>query len=280
MGLARWTLGLLALLLIGVGAPALSEGPVPFDPPAAAPVAASDAAMTIDTDTGGPHPDLEDAISPFAPGTSLIPHPRDTWVAGPARWDDHPDGGRWSHAVMQALRGPGAPLLDVVPQDIAAWCPAYPQSDAASRAAFWTGLVSALAWHESTHRPEAVGGGGQWFGLVQIYPPTARFRQCQAQSGAALQDGPANLRCAIRIMGITVPRDQMVAQGNRGVAADWGPMHSSQSRKREDIRSWVARQPYCVSRTRPAPRPERFLMEAIAPSLATIEQGPRPVARP
>ena len=35
MGLARWTLGLLALLLIGVGAPALSEGPVPFDPPAA-----------------------------------------------------------------------------------------------------------------------------------------------------------------------------------------------------------------------------------------------------
>ena len=278
MGLSRWNLGLLSLVLVGVAAPVWSDGPVPLDPPAAPPRTTTDAALSLDATEGGP--DTSGVISPFAPGASLLPQPRDTWVAGPARWDDHPDGARWSHAVMQALRGPGAPLLDVVPQDIAAWCPAYPQADGASRAAFWTGLVSALAWHESTHRPEAVGGGGQWFGLVQIYPPTARFRQCQAQSGSDLQDGPANLRCAIRIMGITVPRDQMVAQGNRGVAADWGPLHSSQSRKREDIRSWVARQPYCVSRTRPAPRPDRFLMQRIAPSVATIEQGPRPLARP
>jgi hypothetical protein len=216
-----------------------------------------------------PRPDpLPLAQATLAPDSSLRPILRDTWDMPRLHWDDHPRGPRWSAAVMAALRGPGAPLLDVVPRDIAQWCPGYPQADDEDRAAFWAGLVSALAWHESTHDPRAIGGGGQWYGLVQIAPGTARWRNCAVGTGEALLDGPANLRCGIRIMAATVPRDGVIAEGMRGVAADWGPFHST--RKREDMRNWVRGQEYCQSRTRPVLRPERpapALTAAIRPQM-------------
>ncbi|MEJ6388958.1 transglycosylase SLT domain-containing protein [Gymnodinialimonas ulvae] len=225
-------------------------------------------------------------ISPLAPASSPRPAPRDTWAVPTARWDGHPDGSRWTAAVLAALRGPGAPLLQVEPRDIRAWCPGYLQATPSQRAAFWTGLVSALAWHESTHDPRAVGGGGQWFGLVQIAPGTARWRGCDVQSGQALLSGAANLRCGIRIMALTVPRDQVVAEGMRGVAADWGPFHSS--RKREDMRQWVSGQEYCQlppPPTRPVMRPatlgERAPDTQRAPlSGPSIGRSTRPQPRP
>ncbi|MFC2979817.1 transglycosylase SLT domain-containing protein [Roseicyclus marinus] len=210
--------------------------------------------------------------SALAPDRSLRPRLRDTWDVPRLRWDTHPRGPRWSAAVMAALRGPGAPLLDVVPRDIAQWCPAYPTADAEQRAAFWAGLVSTLAWHESTHDPDAVGGDGRWFGLVQIAPGTAQWRNCQVGTGEALLDGPANLRCGIRIMAATVPRDGVIAEGMRGVAADWGPFHST--RKREDMRNWVRIQEYCRAQVRPVLRPEPRLdpTERMA-----LRPQPRPV---
>lgn len=220
------------------------------------------------------------ADSRLAPSASLRPVARDTWLVPAARWDDHPRGARWTAAVMAALRGPGAPLLDVVPRDIAAWCPGYPSADRSQRAAFWTGLISTLAWHESTHDPRAVGGGGRWFGLVQIAPGTARWRDCDVQNAEALLNGAANLRCGIRIMGITVPRDRVVSEGMRGVAADWGPFHSS--RKREAMRRWVRAQDYCRSPTRPQMRPAN--PSGAEPRLGPAEAGEiaasRPVLRP
>jgi hypothetical protein len=98
-----------------------------------------------------------------------------------------------------------------------------------------------------------VGGDGRWFGLVQIAPGTAQWRNCQVGTGEALLDGPANLRCGIRIMAATVPRDGVVSEGMRGVAADWGPFHSR--RKREDMRNWVRAQEYCSTPRRPMMRP-------------------------
>jgi uncharacterized protein YceK len=163
--------------------------------------------------------------------------------APPMRWDHHPDSDAWTEAAFSALESHGAVLPTVLPADIEAWCPAYPDASEAERQAFWAGLISTLAKHESTWNPRAVGGGGRWFGLVQIAPATARGYGCAARSGEALKDGVSNLSCAIRIMAHTVPRDGVVSSGMRGVAADWGPFHSS--RKREDMRSWVSAQPYC-----------------------------------
>ncbi|MEM0934909.1 MAG: transglycosylase SLT domain-containing protein [Pseudomonadota bacterium] len=164
-------------------------------------------------------------------------------LAAPMRWDHHPEAEAWTETAFAALDTHGAALPELTPRDIEAWCPAYPEADTEQRKAFWTGLISTLAKHESTWNPSAVGGGGLWFGLVQIAPATARGYGCEARSGAALKDGPSNLSCAIRIMAYTVPRDNVVSRGMRGVAADWGPFHSS--RKREDMRTWVSTQPYC-----------------------------------
>jgi hypothetical protein len=161
-----------------------------------------------------------------------------------ARWDFRPEGKQWTEASIAALTSYGRPLIDVVPQDIETWCPGYETASEQERSAFWVGMLSALAKHESTWRPEAAGGGGKWFGLLQISPATARGYGCRAQTAEALKDGAANLSCAIRIMSVTVPRDQVLAANGRGVAADWGPFH--QASKREEMRNWVRSQPYCA----------------------------------
>ena len=183
------------------------------------------------------------ACAEFAPG-GLNATASGSSYAPPMRWDHHPEAAVWTETAFAALESHGAALAAVTPRDIAAWCPAYPEANEAERRAFWAGLISTLAKHESTWNPQAVGGGGRWFGLVQIAPATARGYGCAARSGDALTDGAANLSCAIRIMARTVSRDEVVAAGMRGVAADWGPFHSS--RKREDMRQWVRQQPYCT----------------------------------
>lgn len=162
----------------------------------------------------------------------------------PMRWDHLPAGETWTRATLAALETHGAVLTQTIPDDIDAWCPGYRDAAAPQRRAFWSGLLSTLAKHESTWRPDAVGGGGRWFGLVQIAPATARGYGCAAGSGEALKNGPANLSCAVRIWATTVPRDNMVSQNGRGVAADWGPFH--QSSKRADMREWMQAQPYCA----------------------------------
>ncbi|MBF9035582.1 transglycosylase SLT domain-containing protein [Rhodobacterales bacterium HKCCE2091] len=160
------------------------------------------------------------------------------------RWDFRPDGAVWTAESLEMLEeGPAQPLTEMVPADVATWCPGYAGATTEERAAFWTGLLSALAQHESTWNPDAVGGGGQWFGLTQISPATARYYGCQAADGAALRDGPANLRCALRIWTTTVRRDGVIAAGGGGIAADWGPMATAA--KREEMRAWVSAQTYC-----------------------------------
>jgi hypothetical protein len=99
-----------------------------------------------------------------APALSLRPVARDPWAAPRLRWDGHPQDMDWTLATMAALRGPGAALVRTVPRDIADWCPGYEAAGPGQRRAFWAGLVSALAWHESTHRG---GRGGRWRALVR-----------------------------------------------------------------------------------------------------------------
>ncbi|MFV0335167.1 MAG: transglycosylase SLT domain-containing protein [Tropicimonas sp.] len=159
------------------------------------------------------------------------------------RWDHHERSDRWNQSAVNALRTHGSALPDFVPEDIEAWCPGYTTASREEREAFWVGLISALAKHESTWNPKAVGGSGSWFGLVQISPRTAQGYNCRATSGAELTSGADNVSCAIRIMSHTVQRDGVVSRGMRGVAADWGPFHSAS--KREDMSAWTRAQPFC-----------------------------------
>ena len=181
------------------------------------------------------------------------------------RWENRPESKLWTRAAISALKEHGAGLPQTVPKDIANWCPAYPSAPEAQRRAFWVGLLSTLAKHESTFRPRAVGGGGRWFGLLQISPGTARSYSCRARSGEALKKGAANLSCAIRIMAVTVRRDGVISKGMRGVAADWGPFHSRA--KREDMKRWLRRQTYCkpINSVRPRSRPVQVASVALDP---------------
>ncbi|WP_242652239.1 transglycosylase SLT domain-containing protein [Limimaricola pyoseonensis] len=186
-----------------------------------------------------------------------------------ARWDHRPGAGMWTRGLLAALNGPAAPLAETLPQDISDWCPAYAQNPPKLRRAFWVGVMSALARHESRHRPEAVGGGGLYHGLLQILPGTARGYGCMAKDGASLRDPVRNLSCAARIMARTVTRDGAVAlkDGRRaGIAADWGPM--TKSSMRAEMAAWTREQSYCalgpvLVSPRPKARPER-VVERIA----------------
>jgi hypothetical protein len=196
-------------------------------------------------------PLLDDTAFNLRPPARAIYVPRTRW--------QHMEGNvLWTRAAMSALKSHGSPLVQMVPRDIADWCPAYPANDATLRSAFWVGYLSALAKHESTYKPWAVGGGGKWYGLLQILPATARGYKCTAGTGEALKNGAANLSCGVRIMAHTVKRDGVIHGRDsrwRGVSTDWGPMRNDA--KRKDMADWLKRQNYCKPRnaTRPRARP-------------------------
>lgn len=198
-----------------------------------------------------------------------------------ARWGAKGGKANWTRAILTGLQSHASVLPEIVPRDIAAYCPAYPSASREQREAFWVGLISSLAWHESTHRPHAVGGGGLWYGLVQILPDTARRYKCKARSGQALKDPEDNLSCALRIMAVTVKRDQVISENWRGVAADWGPFHSQ--RKRNDMKAWTRKQDYCIgmaSSLRPVARPEGIGPDPIRPMARPFVMEPAPSAEP
>lgn len=163
------------------------------------------------------------------------------------RWDHRPEADQWTAATLAALRTEGAVLASTVPADVDEFCPKYETASAPERRAFWAGLLSALAKHESTWNPRAKGGGGQWIGLMQIAPGTARSYGCDLPDGRGLTDGSANLACAVRIAAVQVGRDGAIVSdgsgGWRGIARDWAPMRVGA--KRADIAGWTRGQAYC-----------------------------------
>lgn len=163
------------------------------------------------------------------------------------RWDHRPEAEDWTAATLAALRTEGAALVSTVPADVGTFCPSYTTASEPERRAFWAGLLSALAKHESTWNPGAKGGGGRWIGLLQIAPRTARAYDCDLPEGAGLTDGEANLTCAVKIAAVQVERDGAIVSdgsgGWRGIARDWAPMRVGT--KREDIAGWTSAQEYC-----------------------------------
>jgi len=162
------------------------------------------------------------------------------------RWDHRPEARQWTLATMDALATHGAVLSQLTPSDIADWCPAYPAAPVKQRQAFWAGLFSALAKHESRWTPDAAGGGGRWLGLLQIAPATARGVGCKAASPAALFDGAANLSCGVRLAAHEMPRKNRILGGPGrwgGIAQHWAPFKSPE--KVADMRNWISAQEYC-----------------------------------
>ncbi|TNC52935.1 lytic transglycosylase domain-containing protein [Rubellimicrobium rubrum] len=253
---ARWTLGGAFAVIAGLAASA--EPLAPMDPHLRSAAFMSESLLPLHLDVSA-MPTVEPAQRPRARALASIPveitvqtgaerrpEPRPVFTAE-ARWDDRSQGEAWSESAMAAIEEAPRDLRDIVPADIDAWCPGYERNPPHLRAAFWVGTVSALARYESNFNPQAQGGGGAWHGLLQISPATARHYGCDATSASELHDGEANLECAIRIMSRTVARDGVVAAGDRGIAADWGPM--SNDKLQGQIRDWVQGQSYCEVQT-------------------------------
>ena len=159
------------------------------------------------------------------------------------RWDARPEAAVWTAKAMSEVARHDGELASRVPADIGVFCPDYVKAPMQDRRAFWVGLMSATAKHESSYNPKASGGGGRYVGLMQIMPSTARSAGCDAQSSAALKDGAANLQCAVRIMAPHVAADGVVAAKGGGIARDWGPFSSAVNRK--EIAAWTSAQDYC-----------------------------------
>lgn len=158
------------------------------------------------------------------------------------RWGNRRGSDAWTQATLKALDQHGVTILSRVPSDIAAFCPGYAQQDESGRKAFWAGLLSAVAKHESTYNPQASGGGGRWIGLMQIAPATWRHYGCSGN----IRNGADNMACAVKIMSRQVGRDNAVARaggGWGGIARDWAPLRNSG--KRADIANWTKNQSYC-----------------------------------
>ncbi len=210
-----------------------------------------------------------------ATAATLRPAARNDYLPQ-ARWDSKNGTEIWTRAAMVAVGDQGAGLSDVIPRDIATWCPAYAQNSQTMREAFWVGMMSSLSKYESTYNPKAVGGGDRWFGLLQIYPDTARRYGCRATTGEALKNPVDNLSCAARIMAATVTRDRAVALHDgrwRGVAADWGPM--TNARKIAEMASWTSKQDYCqpqVATIRPQARPDTAVWDVSVSTMSSPAQ--------
>ncbi|MBO9455442.1 lytic transglycosylase domain-containing protein [Paracoccus sp. R12_1] len=163
----------------------------------------------------------------------------------PMRWGARNGSDEWTRATLAALDRDGVTILSNVPHDIQTYCPNYAELGHTGRKAFWAGLLSALAKHESTYNPQASGGGGRWLGLMQIAPATWRHYGCSGN----ITNGADNMDCAVRIMSRQVGRDNAVVRdgsgGWRGVARDWAPMRSAS--KRADIAAWTSSQSYCTA---------------------------------
>lgn len=161
------------------------------------------------------------------------------------RWDHRDEAPEWTARTLVAVAEEDRQLADIVPADIDLWCPSYKTASIVERRAFWAGLLSALAKHESTWNPRASGGGGRWIGLTQIAPSTARQYGCEARNASALKDGAANLACAVEIMADNVAADGLVAgpRGTHGLGRDWAPFRKAS--KRTEMATWLRGQSYC-----------------------------------
>ncbi|WP_411956854.1 lytic transglycosylase domain-containing protein [Paracoccus homiensis] len=163
----------------------------------------------------------------------------------PMRWDQSAGSEAWTKATLAALDREGVKVISQVPHDIENFCPNYEELGTTGRKAFWAGLLSAVAKHESTYNPKASGGGGKWLGLMQIAPATWRGYGCDGN----ITNGADNMSCAVRIMSKQVGRDNAVVRdgsgGWRGIARDWAPLRSE--KKRADIAAWTRSQSYCTA---------------------------------
>jgi hypothetical protein len=138
-----------------------------------------------------------------------------------AAWHKVNTDGSWTQAAEVGVAATQLPNL--VPKDIALFCPNYESLDPARRKQFWAALLSAMARPESNFKPEtkyvepeitdATGANVTSRGLLQISRESANQKaySCGIKQAEDLHDPSVNLACGAKIMSYWVTRENLIA---------------------------------------------------------------------
>jgi hypothetical protein len=173
------------------------------------------------------------------PEPLVVPTPAPPILA----WDHLPEGRAWTDHTRAAIDELAPTLPTLVPDDIATYCPRYPDLDLPARRTFWIALLAALARHESSHDPatqfqesfpDAAGRPVVSRGLLQLSRESAGGYGCRIRDEQELHDPATNLRCGVRILARWIERDRVIADrvdGRwRGAARYWSPFRRAAAR--------------------------------------------------
>ncbi len=187
--------------------------------------------ITAPTFSAPARPGLKARLAALVPGGEDLP------------WRDQPRADEWTEATVAALQAEGVTLLSSMPSDVLTYCPGYAKQNPEQRLAFWTALLAQAAGQESGWNPKATGAQG--VGLMQIGPQKARDFECQG----LMNDGAANMACAVRILNANIAEDGAIAQ-----SADHAPTASAEqwmtfrdTSQRSELARFTRQQSYCRS---------------------------------
>lgn len=222
-----------------------------------------------------PLPPVETVASPESAGTSEAPPApevpdapvpvTDAQAGIETDWAHMPQADEWTALAAGSIDEIGGPLLETVPSDIGAFCPAYERLDDAGRRAFWVGLLSAMARFESGFDPSvsfderahcpscdwALTRDGRHVisrGLLQLSQESANaYRGCPVPIAdeEKLHEPALNLRCGVAIMSRLVSRDGVISRKDgqwKGGSAYWSVLRPG---KLEAIQAYTSATENC-----------------------------------
>ena len=156
-------------------------------------------------------------------------------------WSHLDKGDEWTQFTQNAIRDYGQDLLKTVPNDIANYCAKYPQLNNRGRGDFWVGLISKLAYFESSYNPETSyterfsdneGNSVISRGLLQLSIESANGNYaCGLTNATQLHDPKTNLECGVRIFNKLVIQNGVInthLNGSwQGLSRYWSPFRDS-----------------------------------------------------
>lgn len=195
-----------------------------------------------------------------------------------ADWDHVAQGAQWTGMLRGHLDRYGDYLLTSVPTDVQRFCPGYSGLDREGRAAFWTGLISAMARFESNFDPgvsfdeyahctnaacrrrmtTADGRHVVSRGLLQLSQESSnRYVGCPMppRDERRLHEPDLNLRCTVAVMQGLVRRDGVISRLDgrdwRGGAAYWSVLREPNGRDTlAKIGTFIRGLPQCAAAPR------------------------------
>jgi len=144
--------------------------------------------------------------------------------------------------VETALKTYGKAILVSQPKDATSWCKNLNNTSLDNKIKFYVTLVHALAYHESSYKPEATykenfkDQKGNYIistGLLQLSQESANasIYRCGITNAAMLKDPQININCGVKIMNKWIVGDGVIQGGGtgawRGMSRYWSPFRKS-----------------------------------------------------